>query len=82
MKIELNRGCICTGFYFDNKSEDKYSEQEIKAIRSKLCDYINSSDIDLFDIVEFIMTEKGDYECSDHPCDCCGDFIETYKLEI
>lgn len=32
MKIRLNRGCICTGFYFDNKSEDRYSEQEIKSL--------------------------------------------------
>jgi hypothetical protein len=22
------------------------------------------------------------YKCSDQPCECCGDYVETYTMEV
>lgn len=22
------------------------------------------------------------YECSDEPCECCGDYVETYTMKV
>ena len=29
-----------------------------------------------------VMEHCGEYECSEQPCECCGEFIRRYNLEI
>lgn len=59
---------------------------------SKLTDTIFSDIVKLISNIQdvailqslfmMILESAGKYESSDRPCECCGDFITTYKLEI
>lgn len=83
MKIELIRGCTCDGLYIDDKSVRELTDNERKEIKKKICKWIMSDDAHLGALLH-ILTKHffNKYQCSDTPCECCGDFIETYKLEI
>jgi len=32
--------------------------------------------------LQWFIKTYGEYDCSDKPCECCGDYTETYKLDI
>lgn len=84
MKLELTKGCVCTGISVDNTPIKLLTPQERIELRQKLCKYIleKHDDFSLFDITEFILDRNYDtYEISE-PCECCGDCVETTTLEL
>ena len=83
MKIEVIHGCVCTGMYVDDTSISEMSEDQLHEVRKVLCEYIlNHEDFDLFRLGGIVVTNAdSEYTCSS-PCKCCGDCIETRKMEI
>lgn len=85
MTIELNKGCTVTGISVNNTPYSELNTKEQDIFRHLVCNllYQNKDDIDILDLTEFLLDkhQKTVYTCS-QPCECCGDCIETYKLEI
>ena len=94
MKFELIEGCMAWGFEADGKPVEHMSTQELKDAILKIADKISKIEVNtLQDTLEFnnkayrivhemVYNFYDDYECSSEPCECCGDWVETYKLEV
>ena len=94
MKFELTEGCIAWGFEADGKPVENMSTQELKDAILKIADKISKMDVNTSqDTLEFnnkayrvvhelVYNFYDDYKCSSEPCECCGDWVETYKLEV
>lgn len=85
MTIELNKGCTVTGISVNNTLYSELNTKEQDVFRHFVCNllYQNKDDIDIFDLTEFLLEKhpNATYTFS-QPCECCGDCIETYKLDI
>lgn len=90
MKLELTEGCICDSFTADGKDINSMSGQELKDILKAVVAKITNTKYEdenkvshlqtiLRDIVSLYYDE---YEIDDEPCECCGDFVETSKMEV
>lgn len=90
MKLELTEGCICDRFTVDGKDINSMSGRELKDILkvvvAKITDtkYEDENKVShlqtiLRDIVSLYYDE---YEIDDEPCECCGDFVETFTMNI
>lgn len=65
----------------DNIWEEKVISDEIFNDIICMVDMVN--DISIFQsIIINIVENNGKYKCSDKPCDCCGDYVRTYDLNI
>lgn len=94
MKFELTEGCLAWGFEADGERVENMSTQELKDAILKIADKISKMDVNTpQDTLEFnnkayrvvhemVYNFYDDYECSSEPCECCGDWVETYKLEV
>lgn len=84
MNLELTRGCICNSITADNKSVFDLDDESKEKLRFELCRWLteHESKIPTSELIEFILESCGKYECSEHACECCGDYVETYKLNI
>ena len=81
MLLEKTEGCVCWGRYVDDKSLEELSEEEKNNLLQVLKDQLTLSDLDeIFDLV--LDNHYTDYESDDKPCECCGDYVCTWKLEI
>ena len=82
MKLKMTRGCICDSLTIDGKEEINLTEEERKQIWLHVCDTLKSKDPKhLNELLQFILENYGNYACSTEPCECCGDFVETFKLD-
>lgn len=63
------------GKNFNNLSNDEKSKI-IESVKLK----IKPKDLNFF--LQFILENFGKHNISDKPCSQCGDYIETYTLEI
>lgn len=90
MKLELTEGCICDSFTADGKHINSMSEKELKDILKAVVAKITTTKYEdentvyylqniLYEIVSRFYDE---YESDDEPCECCGDFVETFKMEV
>lgn len=86
MRIELTQGCICDSFEIDGQSVIEMSVDELKTAFSKMCDYImqlpQENSYDLQNALHNLIETFAPCEHSEEACECCGDFIDTYILEI
>ncbi len=86
MKLEKVEGCICDGFYVDDNLVNECTNEELQDILMKAVEKLKSTNIEdnyaLQDVLRAITMAIGKLEVSDDACECCGDFIYTYTLEI
>ena len=86
MKIELVQDCIAGCFEIDGQSVCDMSVEELKIAFSKMCDYImhmqHDTHYDLQNALYYLMEIFAPCEHSEEACECCGDFIDTYILEL
>jgi hypothetical protein len=83
MKIEVQDGCVCTGMYIDGTSISEMNEDQRHEVRKALCEYIlNHEEFDLFRLGEIVVANADSEYSYSQPCECCGDCIETWKMEI
>lgn len=93
MTFELTEGCLAWDFEADGKRVENMSTQELKDAILKIADKISKMGVNTpQDTLEFnnkayrvvhemVYNFYDEYECSSEPCECCGDWVETYKLE-
>jgi hypothetical protein len=80
MKIELTAGCTVDSLLIDGKRFEDLSYREMRDIIFSLV--TEFTDEDLYnDIIRDIVYYKGELT-SGFTCEQCGDFVETYTLEI
>jgi hypothetical protein len=80
MKIELTAGCTVDSLQIDGKRFEDLSYREMRDIIFSLV--TEFTDEDLYnDIIRSIVYSKGEFK-DGYTCEQCGDFVETYTLEI
>lgn len=80
MKIELTAGCTVDSLQIDGKRFEDLSYREIRDIIFSLV--TEFTDEELYnDIIRNIVYSKGEFK-DGYTCEQCGDFVETYTLEI
>lgn len=89
MEIELIEGCIADSFTADGKAFMDMSEMELKRVWLYLTQHILKQEFTDYKqiAVQNIMREMVEdfadtHETSDEPCEQCGDWIETFKMNI
>ena len=82
MKIELVSGCICDYLGIDGISEVDMTDEQRKYYNDKICDFLKQRPQDLNYLLQDIVERYGECEWDDKPCECCGDTVITYTLEI
>lgn len=89
MKIELTEGCICDSFEVDGKPIMDCNESKLKYLlvlaTQKICckEFTPDQKVYAENILrEMVVGFPDTYKCSDEPCECCGDYIDTYTMEI
>lgn len=87
MKIEVVNGCTAYSFEIDGKPIHDCTVDELKDVLAKANAYVVSkaddecvSDLQI--AIRNLVELFGDFECSEDACECCGDFVETYTLEL
>ena len=80
MKLEMTRGCICDSLSIDGTQEIDLTDEQRKEVIKKVFDSMKPEDLNY--LLQWYLPYKGDYESSDKPCECCGDFVENFTLEI
>jgi hypothetical protein len=80
MKIELTAGCTVDSLQIDGKRFEDLSYKEMRDIIFSLV--TEFTDEELYnDIIRNIVYSKGEFK-DGYTCEQCGDFVETYTLEI
>ena len=82
MKLKLVRGCICGSLTADDIEEIHMTDKERSEVCNKIGDWIKENPDQLNYVMQALIPELGDYKCDSEPCECCGDFVETYTWEI
>ena len=83
MNIELTKGCIYGSLTIDNKEEINLLDKERAEIKKSICKWICREDVSLNELLRVLIEHYHDeYKCDDEPCECCGDYVETYKWNI
>lgn len=87
MKIELVEGCIADSLDIDGKAIYEYSTEELKDVLTKATAYaVNKAEEgDIYNLqtaIRYLVEMFGNYKHSEDACECCGDFIDTYTMEI
>lgn len=84
MQILMQRGCINDCLEIDNISEIDMTEEQRNDYFNKIIKELPNLDphcwFNMF--LQWFIQTYGEYDCSDKPCECCGDYTETYKLDI
>lgn len=81
MILQYTSGCISDSLTIDGKETIDIPIEDIRKVLHKLID-IEDDLGTLQEIYISLLSAQGKYECSSKPCECCGDYVTTYKLEI
>lgn len=83
MNLKMIQGCVFDSLTIDGKEEINLNDIERKEIINKVCEHLKKIEPQyLNELLQFFLVKMGHYSCSVRPCECCGDFVETYKVEI
>ena len=81
MKLEYTSGCICDSLSVDGVETIDMSPDKLREVIHELVDREQDLAV-LQDLFMSCVQSQGEYSSSDEPCECCGDFVTTYTLEI
>lgn len=83
MNLELTRGCMANSLTVDGVEEIHLTDEQRAEAKKRIAEWLLREDVSLNKILALVIEHFYDeYECDDEPCECCGDYVETYKLEI
>ena len=79
----MTRGCICNSLAVNGVEESDLSDESRSIVRRQLLESLKDKEklISTSDLLEFVV-EYGKYDPADKPCECCGDWIENYEIEV
>lgn len=79
MKLQYVTGCICDSLSVDGKEFNELSLEEQRVICHKLVD--DASEYVIQQMFITYMEDHADCETTG-PCECCGDMITEYNIEL
>lgn len=80
MKLEYTEGCVCTSLTVDGVETVDMDINDFKKVICKLVE--RETDVaELQDLWMSLMQSQGEYKDLGH-CECCGDWIMNYTLEL
>lgn len=93
MKLELTKGCNCDSFEADGKNLYNLPDEQLLAMLSRTartisfkwreCELEDWRKIELVNIISAMVEHFPDKEeHGNEPCECCGDYVETYTMEF
>lgn len=82
MKLEKVTGCTAFSLNVDGKEEIDMTDEERFHIMDKIHDWMLNNPDRFNYVLQALIPMFGEYECDDHPCECCGDIVQTYTWEI
>lgn len=84
MIIERTDGCTLSGMDVDGIPISEMSEEQRQEVRKTLCEYIlNHEDVfSLFSLGSIIVSYADSEYTFLGRCECCGDWIRNWKIEI
>lgn len=83
MEMEYTRGCMAGRLTVDGTDVIGLTEEQRKEVRNKIAEWICSGQESLYELLIFLIERNyDDYKCDSDPCECCGDYVETYKWRI
>lgn len=82
MTINWISGCTNDNLIINGRNYSDYNDKDKIILRQLILNWLVQKEdiISTKDIIRFILEMAGKYECSDEPCECCGDFIESYEI--
>ena len=80
MKIELTAGCTVDSLLVNGRRFETLPYDEIRNVITILMDWYKDTDLCNY-ILRDIVYSKGEFK-DGYTCEQCGDFVETYTLEI
>lgn len=79
MKIKLVRGCVCDCFEADGQPMNSLPIETLRKIANKVIEMADETD--LIWLISDIVESKGKHKHMG-TCDCCGDSINKWTMEI
>ena len=80
MEIQRVTGCTCDSLTIDGREEVELTAREKSHVKAVIYRFLTLRDLN--EILQMILDRYGDYECSEEPCETCGDYIETTTLKL
>ncbi len=83
MKIELTEGCIAWSLTIDGEEEINLTDEARIKVYQKIFEWLKDKPDQLNTILQRLVPYLAqNYETTDEPCECCGDYVDTYTWEI
>nr|DAF63771.1 MAG TPA: hypothetical protein [Podoviridae sp. ctz6O13] len=83
MKFNLIKGCVCDSMTADDVEMADMTEEQLLKTLDTLYNWYRKHPQNVQSLVmHSIECYYDTYESDDHPCECCGDYVETMTWEI
>jgi hypothetical protein len=82
MILKLVRGCVCDSMTADGVEEIDMTPKQRQETIDAIFRWLKKNPDQLNYVMQDLISDFGDYECDDEPCECCGDLVQTYTWEI
>ncbi len=83
MKIHHVKGCTAFSLNVDDKEEYDLTDEERLQIVDKIYDWMKRHPENFNWILQALSEYCGEYVViSDEPCECCGDIVDEYVLDL
>lgn len=82
MSLEFSYGCLANSLSVNGIQEIDLTDAQRKVVIHRIFSWYRKHPEALNNLLQyFIETHCDDYDCTE-PCECCGDMVTTYKMEI
>lgn len=82
MKLIYSYGCLANELSVKSISEIPLTDKKRKEVINRIFQWYDKHPEALNDLLQyFLETHCDDYDCTE-PCECCGDMVKTYIMEI
>lgn len=82
MKLIYSYGCLANELSVNGISEIDLTDKQRKEVINRIFQWYDKHSEELNGLLQyFIETHCDDYDCTE-PCECCGDMVTTYEMEI
>lgn len=83
MKLKMVTGCIYDSLTVNDIEEINLNDNQRKVILHRIYTWYRKHPEQLNNLLRyFIESTYNTVSVSEKPCGCCGDFMETYEMEI
>lgn len=81
MKLKMVNSCICDCLLIDGEDERYLTDEKRREVIERLSKAWKPEDLNHL-LKLYLELHSDSIDTSDKPCECCGDFIVTYKAKI